>query len=200
LTFHPNTVRWQKLEYLVNNLHNLEVRNTMKNNIPEIEQCLNLNLQLITIDGLAGTGKSLSVLSAIVNHDLSDKKLLIRSLFSGGYDNHLKNNGVPSYSFINSNSFKKLPATIEDTVLIVDDADKGLAYSELANLVLRIGKGSTIIVIGDSHRSSEFHMFTKVAMKVKQSGYIKLGLDKVVRSDLVRNWLASEFNYYTEVV
>ena len=91
--------------------------------------------------------------------------------------------------------------TLDNTIVIVDEFSN-LNFHELDSMITRIGEDSKIMFCGDIQQSdltrenekSGIHNFIKILEEMKEFCCIEFGIDDIVRSGLVRNYLISKYN------
>lgn len=91
--------------------------------------------------------------------------------------------------------------TFNDQIVIVDEAEN-MDYAELATVVTRVGTNCKIIFAGDDRQSdlerrrekSGFSKFRKVLENMPEymTGFVEFGVNDIVRSELVKNFLIAE--------
>jgi len=91
--------------------------------------------------------------------------------------------------------------TLNDTIFIVDET-QNLSFNELDTTITRVGENSRIIFCGD-HRQSDFiyeddaeglHKFMKVIRRMDEFSFFELGIEDIVRSGLVKNYIIAKMN------
>lgn len=107
-----------------------------------------------------------------------------------GYD-ILKNKGKITFE---STSFQR-GETYDKCLMIVEEV-QNLSWTEIDTLVTRLGKGSRVILAGDTRqtdlRDTGFFKMQSVVEKMEDDfSHIRFGVDDIVRSDFVRNWIIS---------
>lgn len=98
--------------------------------------------------------------------------------------------------------------TFDNSIIIVDEC-QSMTYHELDSIITRVGETSKIIFCGDTaqddlagnrHRNdiSGLSSFTKVLSKINSFSVIKFGIEDIVRSGLVKEYIiAKETNART---
>jgi phosphate starvation-inducible protein PhoH len=89
--------------------------------------------------------------------------------------------------------------TLEDSIVILDEI-ANYTFQELDGLITRMGENSRLIMCGDS-RQSDFRFedekeglgrFLKIIKKIPDIGKVDFGIEDVLRSGLVRNYLIAK--------
>ena len=90
--------------------------------------------------------------------------------------------------------------TLDDAVIIIDEM-QNLNFHELDSIITRVGEGSRIIFCGDAYQSdlirdkerNGIHDFMRILDAMKEDfSLIEMGVDDIVRSGLVRNYLITK--------
>lgn len=96
--------------------------------------------------------------------------------------------------------------TIQNAIVIVDEAEN-LNYHELHSVISRIGEDSKIIFCGDimqtdliksKHDQCGLLKFMKIAKRMPSVSLVEFGIDDIVRSGLVKEFLLAEIAYDEE--
>jgi phosphate starvation-inducible protein PhoH len=90
--------------------------------------------------------------------------------------------------------------TLRDSIVIVDEC-QNLNFHELDSIITRIGEGSRIMFAGD-YRQSDLHKsekeglksFMKILDQMECFDTVEMGIDDIVRSGLVREYLITKHN------
>ena len=123
-------------------------------------------------------------------HTLFDRKDAYDRLVEQGYIEFI------STSFIRGMSF-------DDAIIIVDEI-QNCNYSELQTVITRVGCRSKIIWCGDFRQTdliknkldtSGIKKFLEIASTMTCHTRIEFGVEDIVRSSLVRDWIIAEANY-----
>lgn len=93
--------------------------------------------------------------------------------------------------------------TFENAIILFDEF-QNCTYSELSTVLTRIGKNCRIILSGDYHQSdmrfenerSGMRDALNVLRKVSGVDFIEFGIDDIVRSGFVKNFLIAEEEYF----
>lgn len=107
----------------------------------------------------------------------------------------LKKSGVIEFS---TTSYMR-GLTIRDSVILVDEM-QNMSFHELDSLITRIGDGSRIIFCGDYAqtdltRDVDKHglkRFLNILSKMSEFSFVEMGIDDVVRSELIRSYLLTK--------
>lgn len=92
--------------------------------------------------------------------------------------------------------------TFENRIIIVDEI-QNMNYQELSTIITRIGKHSKLILTGDIRQNdllykkndqSGLPRFLSVLNKMDMLKQIEFGVDDIVRSDLVKQFIIAEMN------
>lgn len=86
--------------------------------------------------------------------------------------------------------------TFDDSIVIVDEM-QNMTWYELSTIITRIGHNAKIIFIGDymqtdlngKHDRSGLYDFMKIALDMPSFRVIEFGIDDIVRSGLVKEWI-----------
>lgn len=91
--------------------------------------------------------------------------------------------------------------TFNDQIVIVDESEN-MDYAELSTVVTRIGQNAKVVFIGDDAQTdltrrrekSGFHAFRKVLQNMPSNltGFIEFGINDIVRSELVKQYIIAE--------
>ncbi|WNL51114.1 phosphate starvation-inducible protein [Synechococcus phage S-CREM2] len=90
--------------------------------------------------------------------------------------------------------------TLDNAVIIIDEM-QNLNFHELDSIITRVGEGSRIIFCGDAYQSdlirdkerNGIHDFMRILDVMKEDfSLIEMGVDDIVRSGLVRNYLITK--------
>ena len=90
--------------------------------------------------------------------------------------------------------------TLDNAVIIIDEM-QNLNFHELDSIITRVGEGSRIIFCGDAYQSdlirdkerNGIHDFMRILDAMKEDfSLIEMGVDDIVRSGLVRNYLITK--------
>ena len=140
--------------------------------------------------GTAGTGKTMCATP------YSD---IVNDLFGRGdaWDILKQKNQV---RFMTSSFVRGL--TFDNSIIIVDEC-QSMTYHELDSIITRVGETSKIIFCGDTaqddlasnrHRNdiSGLQSFTKVLNRVDSFSVIKFGIEDIVRSGLVKEYIIAK--------
>ena len=123
-------------------------------------------------------------------HTLFDRKDAYDRLSEQGHIEFI------STSFIRGMSF-------DDAIIIVDEM-QNCNYSELQTVITRVGYRSKIIWCGDYRQTdliknkadtSGIRKFLEIASTMPCHTRIEFGVEDIVRSSLVRDWIIAEANY-----
>jgi phosphate starvation-inducible PhoH-like protein len=91
--------------------------------------------------------------------------------------------------------------TLKDAVIIVDEC-QNMTYHELDSIITRIGDNCRIFICGDYFQSdlkeNGLRNFHKVLKKMESFDFVEFGLDDIVRSDFVREYLIAKYNIFGE--
>lgn len=105
-----------------------------------------------------------------------------------------------STSFIRGMSF-------DDAIIIVDEC-QNMNYSELQTVITRVGYRSKIIFCGDYRQTdliknkidvTGIKKFLEIAMTMSCHTRVEFGVDDIVRSSLVKDWIVAELNYEDKI-
>lgn len=87
--------------------------------------------------------------------------------------------------------------TFQDTVVIVDEC-QNMSFHELDSLITRIGRNCRIIFCGDFFQSdlktSGIKDFMKIIQKMEAFDFVDFGLEDIVRSKFVKDYLIAKYN------
>ncbi len=158
------------------------------------------------IQGYAGTGKTTKALSLAKTHrkihiirntvgvrDLGFLKGSILQKVSPFFDLYkpiLEELDIPNNRVVYDVTTHLRGVTFTDEFVIVDEA-QNLTYKELFTVLTRVGKGSTLCVVGDSEQCDlpegpvGFRKFSTVFRKLAKEIY----LEKQYRSDLISKYM-----------
>jgi phosphate starvation-inducible protein PhoH len=92
--------------------------------------------------------------------------------------------------------------TFDNSIIIVDEC-QSMTYHELDSIITRVGETSKIIFCGDTaqddlagnrHRNdiSGLQSFTKVLNRIDSFSVIKFGIEDIVRSGLVKEYIIAK--------
>lgn len=90
--------------------------------------------------------------------------------------------------------------TLDNAVIIIDEM-QNLNFHELDSIITRVGEGSRIIFCGDAYQSdlirdkerNGIHDFMRILDAMEEDfSLIEMGVDDIVRSGLVRNYLITK--------
>lgn len=85
--------------------------------------------------------------------------------------------------------------TINNTVLIVDEC-QNMSYHELDSVITRVGKNCRVFFCGDMLQAdlekNGIKDFFSVLKAMNEFDFIEFGMDDIVRSDFVKNYLISK--------
>ena len=90
--------------------------------------------------------------------------------------------------------------TLDNSVIIIDEM-QNLNFHELDSIITRVGEGSRIIFCGDAYQTdlvrdkekNGIHDFMRILDNMKEDfAMIEMGVDDIVRSGLVRNYLITK--------
>ncbi len=91
--------------------------------------------------------------------------------------------------------------TIKDAVIIVDEC-QNMTYHELDSIITRIGENCQVYFCGDYFQSdlhgNGLENFHKVLERMKSFDFVEFGLDDIVRSDFVREYLEAKYEVFGE--
>lgn len=91
--------------------------------------------------------------------------------------------------------------TIKDAVIIVDEC-QNMTYHELDSIITRIGKNCRIFFCGDYFQSdlngNGLKNFHKVLERMESFDFVEFGLDDIVRSDFVKEYLTAKYEVFGE--
>lgn len=107
------------------------------------------------------------------------------------------------YEFMTTSHLRGL--TFDDAIIIVDECQNA-TYEELHTVITRVGINAKVVFIGDSKQddlknkrgeNSGFHKFKKVLalMPYDMVGFVDYGLDDIVRSGIVKEFLKADYSY-----
>lgn len=112
----------------------------------------------------------------------------------------LKSQGI--YEFTSTAFIRGL--TINNTIVIVDEF-QNLNYHELSSVITRMGHDSKIIFCGDlyqtdveSHKAEhlrDVHKFMTILKSIYDFSFVEFGIEDIVRSALVKEFLIAEEKY-----
>lgn len=108
----------------------------------------------------------------------------------------LKKSGVVEFS--TSSYLRGL--TLKDTVVLVDEC-QNWTFHELDSIMTRLGHGSRIIFCGDYMQTDlqkridqeGLSRFLKILKSMREFSFVEMGIDDIVRSELVRSYLIAQF-------
>lgn len=87
--------------------------------------------------------------------------------------------------------------TFQDTVVIVDEC-QNMSFHELDSLITRIGRNCRIIFCGDFFQSdlktNGIKDFMKIIQKMEAFDFVDFGLEDIVRSKFVKDYLIAKYN------
>jgi len=97
--------------------------------------------------------------------------------------------------------------TFDNSIIVVDEC-QSMTYHELDSIITRVGETSKIIFCGDTaqddlagnrHKNdiSGLSEFTKVLAKINSFSVIKFGIEDIVRSGLVKEYIIAKENVST---
>jgi len=119
---------------------------------------------------------------------------IMQELFSRG-DNpygQMKQKGIINFlttSYIRGTTFS-------DSVVIVDEC-QNMTFHELDSIITRVGQNCRIIFCGDFFqtdlRNSGLKDFIKIIKNMKEFDFIEFGINDIVRSDFVKNYLVEKY-------
>jgi len=119
---------------------------------------------------------------------------IMQELFSRG-DNpygQLKQKGIISFlttSYIRGTTFT-------DSVIIVDEC-QNMTFHELDSIITRVGQNCRIIFCGDFFqadlRTNGLSDFMKIIKSMEEFDFIEFGINDIVRSDFVKNYLIQKY-------
>ena len=90
--------------------------------------------------------------------------------------------------------------TLDNSVIIIDEM-QNLNFHELDSIITRVGEGSRIIFCGDAYQSdlvrdkekNGIHDFMRILEAMPDDfALVEMGVDDIVRSGLVRNYLVTK--------
>ena len=89
--------------------------------------------------------------------------------------------------------------TWNDAIIIVDEV-QNLTFHELDSVITRVGNGSKIVFCGDYNQSDLLHnkdrqgmqRFMSILKNMQSFKYIEFGVDDIVRSDFVKNYIVTK--------
>jgi len=90
---------------------------------------------------------------------------------------------------------------LSDAVIVVDEY-QNMSYHELESIITRVeGEENRIIFCGDTHQAdlpkeSGAAEFNKILKRMNDFDFVQFGLDDVVRSSLVKNYLQVKYGNY----
>ena len=89
--------------------------------------------------------------------------------------------------------------TLNDTVIIVDET-QNMTFHELDSIITRVGKNCRIIFCGDFLQSdlkqNGLASFVEILRGMDCFDFIEFGVNDIVRSDFVKDYLVQK-HYYT---
>ena len=91
--------------------------------------------------------------------------------------------------------------TLDSAIVIVDEFSN-LNYHELDSIITRVGEDSKILFCGDitqtdltrEHEKSKISDFIQILQEMKDFACIEFGIDDIVRSGLVKQYLITKYN------
>lgn len=119
---------------------------------------------------------------------------IMQELFSRG-DNpygQLKQKGIINFlttSYIRGTTFN-------DSVVIVDEC-QNMTFHELDSIITRVGQNCRIIFCGDFFqadlKNNGINDFMKIIKEMREFDFIEFGINDIVRSDFVKNYLIQKY-------
>lgn len=88
--------------------------------------------------------------------------------------------------------------TFNDSIVIVDEC-QNMTFHELDSIITRVGKNCRVIFCGDFFQSdlknSGIGPFLEIVRNMEQFDFIEFGIEDIVRSDFVKQYLIAKYNY-----
>lgn len=119
---------------------------------------------------------------------------VLQDLFSRG-DNpygQLKQKGI--INFMTTSYIRGV--TFHDSVIIVDEC-QNMSFHELDSIITRVGQNCRIIFCGDFFqadlRNSGIKDFISIIKNMEEFTFIEFGIQDIVRSDFVKNYLIQKY-------
>lgn len=88
--------------------------------------------------------------------------------------------------------------TFNNSIVIVDEC-QNMTFHELDSIITRVGKNCRIIFCGDFFQSdlknSGIGPFLEIVRNMEQFDFIEFGIEDIVRSDFVKQYLIAKYNY-----
>ena len=91
--------------------------------------------------------------------------------------------------------------TLRDAVILIDEC-QNMSFHELDSIITRVGEDSKILFCGDitqtdltrEHEKSKISDFIQILQEMKDFTCIEFGIDDIVRSGLVKQYLITKYN------
>lgn len=119
---------------------------------------------------------------------------IFQELFERGDDPYgqLKAKGV--VEFMTTSYLRGI--TLENAIIIVDEC-QNMTFHELDSIITRVGHNCRIIFCGDFFQSdlkvNGIRKFMDILQKMHEFDFIEFGIQDIVRSDLVKNYLVTKY-------
>jgi predicted ribonuclease YlaK len=121
------------------------------------------------------------------------RELVVSSITGDIYE---KLKAQKSLEFISTSYVRGI--TIDNAIILVDELEN-LTFHEASSIITRIGKNCKIIFCGDTRQSDlsqndkfEHKKFLEVLNIMKEFSTVTFGIDDIVRSSLVKNFLIAQ--------
>lgn len=119
---------------------------------------------------------------------------ICKDLFERGDDPYGQLKSKDVITFMTTSYLRGI--TFEDSVVIVDEC-QNMTFHELDSIITRIGYNCRIIFCGDFFqsdlRNNGLDKFMTILKNMHEFDFIEFGIQDIVRSDLVKNYLVTKY-------
>ena len=89
--------------------------------------------------------------------------------------------------------------TLRNATIVIDEC-QNMSFHELDSIITRVGQGCRVILCGDFRQSdlknSGMNEFLNVLKRMKCFDFIEFGIDDIVRSEFVKQYIIAKTNSY----